>query len=119
MLIDDDLQQLWLREAVLRAADFEVIRAASCEAALNLLRSLPAARQPEVVVTDHLAAGAVGVDFVLELRGVNPSAPLLVLNRLARPEPEYDGLDVTFLDGPCTPEQLLRVLSETLSGQMV
>ncbi len=117
LLIDDDLQQLWLREAVLCAAGFQVVRAASCEAALALLRSLPAAKQPEAIVADHLVAGASGIDFVLELRSVNPHAPLLVLNRLNRPEPEYDGLDVTFLSGPCTPDKLIRQLGEVFAGQ--
>ncbi len=119
MLIDDDLQQLWLREAVLRASSFEVVRAASCEAALSLLRSLPSASQPEAIITDRLSAGAVGVEFVLELRSVNPHAPILVLNRLARPEPEYDGLNVTFLDNPCSPDQLIQLLNETFAGQLV
>lgn len=103
---------------MLRAAGLQLVRAASCQAALALLRSMPAASQPDGIVTDHLEPGAMGVEFVMELRSVNPQAPILVLKRLARPEPEYDGLNVTFMEAPCTPDQLIHLLSEMLAGQM-
>ena len=117
LLIDDDLKQLWLREAVLSAADFKITRAASAEAALALLRSISSSEQPDAIVTDHLLPGASGAEFVMELRSIDPHVPVFVLTGLTAAEPEYDGLNVTFLDKPCPPEDLIRLLRETLAGQ--
>ena len=117
LLIDDDLKQLWLREAVLNAAGFKVARAASAEAALALLRSRPAAGQPDAIITDHLLPGASGAQFVMELRGIHPHVPVFVLTGLSGAETEYDGLNVPFLEKPCAPEQLIRLLREALAGQ--
>ena len=117
LLIDDDLKQLWLREAVLNAAGFKVARAASAESALALLRSRPAAGQPDAIITDHLLPGASGAQFVMELRGIHPHVPVFVLTGLSGAETEYDGLNVTFLEKPCAPEHLIRLLREALAGQ--
>jgi CheY-like chemotaxis protein len=106
LLIDDNLTQLRMREAVLRDAGFSVSSAGTAEQALTFLRST--APGPDVIVTDHVLPGASGSTFVRVLRNVCSQIPVIVISGMAEAESEYEGLLVTFLRKPCSPDCLIR-----------
>ena len=106
LLIDDNLTQLRIREAVLREAGFSVSCASTAEQALALLRSF--ASGPDVIVTDHVLPGASGSALVHQLRESSPRVPVIVISGMAEAEGEYQGLRVIFLRKPCPPESLIH-----------
>jgi DNA-binding response OmpR family regulator len=116
LVIDDNPTQLSVREAVLTGAGFSVLTADSAELALSLLKDPGASAHLRIIVTDHVLPGASGDEFVRQLRVFSPSVPVLVITGMDEAEPEYAGLDVTFLHKPCPPEVLIgqvRCLMET------
>jgi DNA-binding response OmpR family regulator len=112
LLIDDNLTQLRIREAVSREAGFSVSCASTAEQALTFLRS--PASGPDVIVTDHVLPGASGSVFVHQLREISPHVPVLVISGMAEAEGEYANLRVAFLRKPCPPECLIREVKATL-----
>jgi CheY-like chemotaxis protein len=114
LLIDDNPSQLTIRELVLREAGFPVSIATNVEGALALLRSHTLASRLGVIVTDHVMPGASGADFVRELRRINPHVPVIVVTGLAEAEQEYENLNVTFLQKPCPPPDLIQAVREAL-----
>jgi len=115
LLIDDNLTQLRIREAVLRVARFSVSCASTSEQALTSLRS--PASGPDVIVTDHVLPGASGSVFVRQLREISPRVPVLVISGMAEAESEYHGLHVVFLRKPCPPDSLIREVQAALVPQ--
>lgn len=114
LLIDDNPSQLTIRELVLREAGFPVSIATNVEGALALLRSPALANRLGAIVTDHVMPGASGADFVRELRRINPHVPVIVVTGMAEAEQEYENLNVTFLQKPCPPPELIRAVQEAL-----
>jgi CheY-like chemotaxis protein len=112
LLIDDNLTQLRIREAVLREAGFAVSSASTAEQALTSLRSF--APGPDAIVTDHILPGASGSAFVRQLREICPRVPVIVISGMIEAEGEYEGLRVIFLRKPCPPECLIREVQSAL-----
>ena len=116
LVIDDTPAQLQVREAVLRAAGFSVICATSAEEGLELLQDKAATAGLRIVLTDHVLPGASGAAFVRELRKVDSEVAVFVITGMDEAEQEYDGLDVTFLHKPCSPEDLVSKVRAVVSG---
>ena len=114
LMVDDDAGQLRIRERVLRLAGIEVKLALNAEGALEILRS--GGSEIGAVITDHLLPGIQGADLVRELRGLNPSIPVLVLTGLPDIESEYDGLHVTVRLKPLPPGELIRLVHVLLDS---
>jgi len=114
LLIDDNPSQLTIRELVLRDAGFPVSIATNVEGALALLRSPALANRLGVIVTDHVMPGASGADFVRQLRRINSHVPVIVVTGMAEAEQEYDTLNVTFLQKPCPPPELIQAVREAI-----
>jgi len=114
LLIDDNPSQLTIRELVLRDAGFPVSIATNVEGALALLRSPALADRLGVIVTDHVMPGASGADFVRQLRRINSHVPVIVVTGMAEAEQEYDTLNVTFLQKPCPPPELIQAVREAI-----
>lgn len=114
LLIDDNPSQLTIRELVLREAGFPVSIATNVDGAFALLRSPGLASRLGVIVTDHVMPGASGADFVRELRRINPHVPVIVVTGMAEAEQEYDTLNVTFLQKPCPPPELIEAVRDAL-----
>jgi DNA-binding NtrC family response regulator len=114
LLIDDSPTQLRVREAVLTQAGFSVATADTAAGALEFLRAPENKQRVKVIVTDHVMPGASGADFVRELRRLQPAVPVIVVSGLAEAEEEYTGLNVSFLNKPCPPEELIDTVSRAL-----
>lgn len=112
LLVDDSPTQLRLREAVLCDAGIEVATASTGDEALEYLRNSVSLR---LVITDHVMPGRSGAAFVRELRNRNSSMPVMVITGLPEAEDEYAGLNITFLEKPCAPEELIRKVRAALA----
>ncbi len=112
LLLDDDPAQLKTRELILRASGITVSIATTPESALATLRV--ASDKIGAVVTDHLLQGQTGADFVRELRTFNPTIPVLVLSGMSDIEPEYSGLEAEVRQKPLPPEELIRLVRQSL-----
>ena len=115
LLIDDNPVQLRAREAVLRSAGFETYTAGTQESALALLRSRVSERIG-AIITDHIMPGSSGREFVCALRAARPRMPVIVITGLAEAEEDYRGLDVTFCQKPCPPEELIALARSATSA---
>jgi DNA-binding response OmpR family regulator len=114
LIIDDNPMQLKARELVLRGAGVAVSTAGTAEMALTLLRSPDSGHEFGLVITDHIMPGGSGSDFVRDLRRDNPQLPVIVISGLLEAEDEYSNLDVTFLQKPCPPPELVKRVREHL-----
>lgn len=116
LLLDDNADQLTIREMVLRKAMVECHVATRAEVALALLRSAPGREKIGAIVTDHLMPGMGGVEFVRQLRAFNPEIPVIVISGLPDADGEYQGLNVLFRVKPCEPEDLIMLVRNALSS---
>lgn len=64
----------------------------------------------QVIVTDHMLTGDSGAVFVRQIREVDWQIPVIVVTGLREAEEEYAGLNITFLEKPCPPELLIRMV---------
>lgn len=108
LLIDDDPVQLGVREAVLREAGLAVCSAHTADEGLDLLRDPEFGSGLRLIVTDHVMPGASGAKFVRELRRFSPAVAVIVVTGLAEAQDEYKELNVSFLNKPCPPQELIR-----------
>ena len=115
LLVDDNAEQLCLREMVLRRGSIDCHAASSAQSGLALLRSSVGKEKIGVVITDHLMPGIGGVEFVRRLREFNQHIPVIVISGLPDADAEYRGLDVIFRMKPCDPEDLMALTREALS----
>jgi DNA-binding NtrC family response regulator len=114
LIVDDDPCQLRIREAILRNAGLAVHVATDAESALAFLRN--GGQTVGVVVTDHCLSGGTGADLVRKLRLTSPNLPVLVLSGMPGIEDEYDGLNVSIRLKPFPPDELIRVVQDSLGG---
>jgi DNA-binding NtrC family response regulator len=117
LLLDDNADQLTIREMVLRKASIESHVATSAPAALAFLRSAPGQEKIGVVVTDHLMPGMGGVEFVRQLRAFNAEIPVIVISGLPDAYEEYENLNVVSITKPCAPEELISLVRSALEGR--
>jgi CheY-like chemotaxis protein len=83
LLIDDNLTQLRIREAVLREAGLSVSCVRTAEQALSFVRST--ATGPGVIVTNHVLPGASDSAFARQLGETCPRVALTVISGTGRP----------------------------------
>ena len=117
LVIDDNLSQLHAREAVLRDAGFSVVTASSAEQALDWLNHNAPNTGLRLILTDHVLPGASGAGFVRELRKIGPDVPVFVITGMEEAAQEYVGLNVTFLQKPCSPEELIARIREAIAKE--
>jgi DNA-binding NtrC family response regulator len=116
LLVDDDATQLRIREAVLRNAGFEILTATSAEPALAILRSQTHGSEIGVIITDHIMPGASGVEFLCQIRQINPIVPVVVLSGLPEAEAEYEGQNVIFRQKPCPPAEIISLVRRSFDS---
>jgi DNA-binding response OmpR family regulator len=112
LLVDDDPDQLRIRELVLRSAGFSVHVATSAESALAMMRPVP--EKIGLVVTDHVLPGITGAEMVREMRSWMCQTPVLVLSGMPGIEEEYNGLQASIQMKPMAPAELLLTVGKLL-----
>ncbi len=115
LLIDDDPIQLQVREAILRDAGLEVFVATTADSALALLRTESIGDSFKAIVTDHIMPGCSGAVFVRALREIKPKIPVVVVSGLPDAEDEYGELNVSFLQKPCPPPDLISLIQRLIN----
>ena len=87
----------------------------TAEDALAELRDPETRASFGVIVTDHILPGDSGAVFVRQLRALHSEIPVIVVTGLAEAEEEYVELNVTFLQKPCPPEELIGKVRQFLA----
>jgi CheY-like chemotaxis protein len=104
LLLDDRDENLLLRSAILRRKGYDVVAAASIEAAEEKLNEI------DIAVLDyHLGAGKFGTDVAEKLRQVRPQVPIIILS--ATLERKFGGVeDMHLLKGYSSVDDLVAAL---------
>ena len=117
LLLDDNPAQLRFRELLFRGAGFECLAAREPGEALLMLENDLDRPAIGAVITDHTMPGMRGPEFVGRLRAIHASLPVIVLSGLPGAASEYHGLQVTFRQKPCEPEDLLSLVVRALGNR--
>ncbi len=118
LLVEDDDVQLRIREAVLKAAGFEVVTAAEAETALPIISGAQnhgANDSISIIITDHLLPGMSGVEFVRQVRAMDTRVPVLVLSGLPDAFAAYEGLNIIFRQKPCPPGEIIALVRRSFN----
>jgi CheY-like chemotaxis protein len=118
LLVDDNTIQAATRKAILERAGMQVVLANSAHEALDLLEEADLFRSIGLVITDHFMPGMNGPEFVIILRALLPTLPVLVLSGLSDAEAQYDASDILFRIKPFPPDQLISLARSLLSEPM-
>lgn len=112
LLIDDDSRIRGSLGRLLRMLSYEVVEAATWDAALQLA----ATNRPDVVVTDLHMPGHNGADIARLLRS-HPELgdiPIIALTATPPRDDETISLFHAIVEKPCATEDLMRALDDTL-----
>jgi CheY-like chemotaxis protein len=118
LLVDDNTIQAATRKAILERAGMQVVLANSAHEALERLEEADVFRSIGLIITDHLMPGMNGPEFVIILRAMLPTLPVLVLSGLSDAEAQYDAVDILFRMKPFPPDQLISLARSLLSEPM-
>lgn len=108
---DEDLVRASAAD-MLTELGFEIMEAASAEAALKLLDQ---GLQVDVLVTDHLMPGMSGTELAYEVRSRWPQIRTVIISGYA--DAEGIGLDLVRLNKPFRQTEMADVLAEILPRQ--
>jgi len=116
LLLDDNPAQLRFRELLFRGAGIECLVAQDPVEALTLLENDLPHHSIGAVVTDHTMPRMRGPEFVGRLRAIDAGLPVIVLSGLPEAAQEYHGLEVTFRQKPCEPEDLTALVIRAMGN---
>ena len=111
LCVDNEVEPLNLRKAMLEMHGYSVLMAANAEEALMLFDSA----EVDVVLTDHLLTkGQTGTALAAEMRRRKPHVPIAIYSGVAQVPDDMDKADV-FITKLVTPEELLAYLEATIT----
>lgn len=112
LLVDDEPDLLEITFELLTAYGFDVVRAASAEAALNVLQERA---DIEILLTDVVMPGMSGLQLAYKARELNPQLKIILVSGYPNPAIEsghgYLG-DFEFLEKPYRVEDILKLAEE-------
>lgn len=109
LCVDDDVEPLNLRKAMLEMHGYSVLTATSAKEALKLFDSI----EVDVVLTDHLLKGQTGTALAAEMKRRKPHVPIAIYSGVAQAPEDIEKADV-FITKLVTPEELLAYLEATI-----
>jgi CheY-like chemotaxis protein len=113
LCVDDEVNALLIRKAILESKGYLVVTARNYEQALNVFNSI----QVDLVISDHYLPGETGCELAGKLKGFNSEIPFLLLSGVTEIPLEGKHADV-FLSKLEGPERLLQVTAELLMGRL-
>jgi CheY-like chemotaxis protein len=114
LCVDDEVEALNLRKAMLESHGYSVLTAANAEEALGVFDST----EVDVVLTDHLLTkGQTGTGLAAEMRRRKPDVAIAIYSGVAQPPNDMDKADV-FITKLVTPEELLAYLHVTITRKI-
>jgi CheY-like chemotaxis protein len=115
LCVDDEENQLAVRQAVLEKAGYLVLTAHSGQQALNLLDS----HRIDLVLSDHLMPGMTGTKLARQIKARNPKLPVILLSAVNELPEDASCADLFMskLDGPVAMcQNISAVLSRSKNG---
>src|SRR5438105_4660417 len=112
LCVDDEVEALNLRKAMLESHGYRILTATSAEEALKMFDST----EVDVVLTDHLLKGQTGTALAAEMRRRKPHVPIAIYSGVAQVPDDMDKADV-FITKLVTPEELLAYLETTITAK--
>ena len=113
LCVDDEVEALDLRKAMLESHGYKVLTATNAEEALKIFDST----EVEVVLTDHLLTkGQTGTALAAEMRRRKPNVPIAIYSGVAQVPDDMDKADV-FITKLVTPEELFAYLEATITAK--
>jgi CheY-like chemotaxis protein len=112
LCVDDEVNALYIRKAVLESKGYVVVTARNCQQALNVLSSI----KIDLVISDHFLPGETGCDLAGKLKELDSKIPFLLLSGVTELPSEAKHADV-FMSKLEGPERLLNVAAELLMSK--
>ena len=113
LCVDDEVEALDLRKAMLESHGYKVLTATNAEEALKIFDST----EVDVVLTDHLLTkGQTGTALAAEMRRRKPNVPIAIYSGVAQVPDDMDKADV-FITKLVTPEELFAYLEATITAK--
>jgi CheY-like chemotaxis protein len=113
LCVDDEVNALAIRKAILQFQGYVVVTAKNCQQALNIVNSI----QVDLVIADHYLPGDTGCDLAGKLKELNLEIPFLLLSGVTEIPLEANHVDV-FLSKLEGPERLLQITAQLLMGRL-
>lgn len=109
LLVDDDLDLLEITSELLAAYGFDVVQAASANAALEILQQCA---DIEILLSDVVMPGMSGLQLAYKARELNPRLKIILVSGYPNPAIESGHgylSDFEFLEKPYRVEEVLRL----------
>jgi DNA-binding NtrC family response regulator len=112
LCVDDEMNALFIRKAILTLKGYRVLAARNYEDALNIFNSTAV----DLVISDHFLPGETGCELARKLKEINARVPVLLLSGATEiPEAMHADVFLSKLEGP---ERLLQVTAELLGRKL-
>jgi len=112
LCVDDEIEALNLRKAMLETHGYRVLIAINAEEALKVFDC----EEIDVVLTDHLLKGQTGTALAAEMKLRKPGVEVAIYSGVAQPPEDIEKADV-FITKLVTPEELLAYLEATITAK--
>jgi len=112
LCVDDEIEALNLRKAMLETHGYRVLIAINAEEALKVFDC----EEIDVVLTDHLLKGQTGTALAAEMKLRKPGVAVAIYSGVAQAPEDIQKADV-FITKLVTPEELLAYLEATITAK--
>jgi two-component system, OmpR family, response regulator CpxR len=112
LCVDDEIEALNLRKAMLETHGYRVLIAINAEEALKVFDC----EEIDVVLTDHLLKGHTGTALAAEMKRRKPGVAVAIYSGVAQPPEDIEKADL-FITKLVTPEELLTYLEATITAK--
>ena len=116
LVVDDDSENVRNYCEILIDLDYRVIARRDVDAALSLIRNNTAV---DLVITDYRMPGKSGLDFLVELRQLRPSLPVIMITAHANIETYLHSISLgafEFVNKPIKKIELERIVQHAFSN---
>lgn len=113
LLVDDDITFLETTSELLESFSFDVIKACTTEAAVDILKGI----KVQAVLTDFMMPGMSGLRFAQNCVQLQPDAPVVICTGadFGNLTPQYSNIHAV-LKKPVSPEVIIETLHRVISG---
>jgi CheY-like chemotaxis protein len=113
LCVDDEVNALSIRKAILQSKGYVVVTARNCQQALNVFNSV----QVDLVISDHFLQGETGCELAGMLKKLKSKIPFLLLSGVTEIPWDAEHADV-FMSKLEGPERLLDLTAELLMSKL-
>lgn len=116
LVVDDDSENVRNYCEILVDLDYQVIARGDVDAALSLIQNNTAV---DLIITDYRMPGKSGLDFIVALRQLRPSLPVIMITAHANIETYLHAISLgafEFVNKPIKKMELERIVQHALSN---